>query len=306
MTDDEIDALNEDYAIADHVSFCAGPGGLPTARIWNEAAACDVCLLGAHALSFRPTGERSVLFLSRASRFEVGAAIRGGVPVCWPWFGRHETDPDKPLHGLARTRLWEVIETSAEGEDVTELRLALRDDEETRREWPHAFELELAVRVSAQLRIELLTRNPGAEPFTITEALHHYFRVSDASQICIRGLEGTPYFDKADAAPDPKPQDGPVIIAAETDRVYNGTEADLHIDDPGWGRRIRIHKEGSRSTVVWNPWVDKSKAMPDFGDDEYPRMVCVETANALADAVVVAPGEEHRLAAEVSVEALGD
>jgi len=300
-----IDALNDEFAIDGHVSFAEGPGGLPVAEINNRMGSATVCLLGAHVMSFQPNGAEPVLFLSKHARFEVGQPIRGGVPVCWPWFARRPDAPDKPLHGLVRTRLWEVVDVFEGPQGSTELSFAIRDDEETRAEWPHAFELEMTVHVGKRLRVELVTYSNSDEPFTITEALHHYFYVSNTADISIMGLSGAAYLDTTNDPPTRETQSGHVKIAGEVDNVYSDTESDLVINDPGLGRRIRIHKEGSRSTVVWNPWIEKSKNMADFGDDEYTHMVCVETANAYETPVTIEPGGDHLMAATVSVEPFG-
>ncbi len=297
---DQLQSLNRRFALAGHLQFKAGPGGLAVADINNEHAAATVVLPGAHVLSFQPRGQRPVLWASAHSRFESGQPIRGGIPLVWPWFGAHPTDPAKPAHGFARTSLWAVSETAVTSSGATRLRLSLTDSDETRSLWPHPFQLEFTVTVGVDLQVELAMRNVGQSAFTCGAALHSYFAVSDAGRISILGLEGGDYLDKVDGGRR-KTQAGPVTIAAETDRIYLDTTAACVIDDPGWGRRIRVAKLGSRSTVVWNPWVDKSRRMADFGDEEYPGMVCVETANAADDVVTVAPAGEHRLQAVIGV-----
>lgn len=303
MTGASIDELNDSFAIADHVSFASGPGGQPVAEISNEGCSAALCVLGGHVLSYQPAGHEPVLWLSGHSRFEVGHAIRGGIPLCWPWFGPHPTDPDLPVHGFARTSLWTVLDTQALGSDTTQVRLGLSHDELTQAVWPHAFELEVLVTAGPDLRVDLVMRSPERDPYICNAAIHTYFAVADASKITIYGLEGSTYLDKVgdDAV---KRQPGPITISEETDRVYCNTTAECVIDDPGLARRIHIQKAGSRSTVVWNPWVAKSKTMPDFGDDEYSGMVCVETANAGEDRATVTMDVEHRLSAIIRVEAV--
>ncbi len=294
-----LDALNARFAISDHVSFKAGPGGLPVAAINNAHASGTVALLGGHVLTFQPHGHERVLWLSSCSNFEVGRPIRGGIPVCWPWFGGHPEDPGKPFHGFARTALWSVIGTEVVAHESTQVRLGLADDERTQGLWPHSFELQIVATVGPELRVELVARNPGEEAWTCTGALHTYLHVSAVTEIAIHGLDGCYYVEDGSGR---KLQRGAVTIESEVDRVYLDTAAPCTIEDPGLSRRIHIAKSGSRSTVVWNPWVEKAGRLEDFGDQEYGGMVCVETANTREAPVTVPPAGEHRLRAVISVE----
>ena len=295
-----LDMLNDQFAIAGHVSFEAGPGGLPVTQIRNAHAAATVAVQGGHVVGFQPHGYAPVLWVSSHSRYEPGKAIRGGIPVCWPWFGPHPSDPAKPAHGFVRTAMWAVEATGVVAGGATSIRLGIADDEATRALWPHAFRLQIAITVGQALHVELIARNTGGERFICGGALHSYFSVSDVSGVAIHGLDGCAYIDQLDG--QRKIQHGPLTIAAETDRVYLDTTAECVIDDPGLARRIRIAKAGSRSTVVWNPWAAKAQRLPDFGDQEYHGMVCVETANAREDVVTLAPGDEHRLGVTIGVE----
>ncbi len=299
MSTDSIQELNERFAIADQVSFAAGPGGFPIVSVRNAHADAAIALQGTDITGFQPHGQEPVLFLSQHAVYAPGKAIRGGIPICWPWFGPHPTDPTKPDHGFARTRPWSVRDTAAMPNGATRVRLGLIDDAETHALWPYAFALELIVTVGATLEVTLVARNTGHEPFVCGGALHSYFRVGDVTAITIQGLEGTAYVDKV-AGSRSKVQQGPVTIAGETDRVYTETTASCVIVDPTLGRRVTVAKEGSRSTVVWNPWRDKARRLTDFGADEYTGMVCVEVANAGDDIVTVAPGGEHRLGTTIS------
>jgi glucose-6-phosphate 1-epimerase len=301
MQTEDIQALNDNYAIGNHITFAAGPGRLPIAQIRNSYAAATVSIHGGHVVAFQPHAQAPALWVSSQSVYAPGKAIRGGIPVCWPWFGPHPTDPTKPAHGFVRTAMWSILATAVVHDNRTQIRLRLRDDE-TRTLWPHAFDLRIVITVGPELQVELIARNPGNQPFTCGGALHSYFSVSDARAIAIHGLDGCAYIDKVDGELR-KIQRGPVTIAAETDRVYLDTTGTCTIDDPGLGRRIQIAKAGSQSTVVWNPWIEKARRLPDFGDQEYLGMVCVETANAGADVATVAPGGEHRLITTISVEA---
>ena len=241
-----------------------------------------------------------MLWVSERSWFEVGRPIRGGIPVCWPWFGTQAPAPGLPHHGCVRTRLWQVRGT--ESLDVaTRIVLGLGDDAETRAVWPHGFDLEIAVTVGAELSVALTARNTDSGPWSCTGALHSYFSVGDVAAVKVHGLEGCRYVTKVEDPPEDR-QQGPITIGAEVDRVYTGTTAECVIEDPVLGRRIRVAKEGSRTTVVWNPWVEKSRRMEDFDDDEYQGMLCVETANAGGDVITLRAGESHRLGATIRAE----
>jgi D-hexose-6-phosphate mutarotase len=297
----DLQALNEQYAIGRHVVFAEGPGGLPVADIQNGLATATVALQGGHVVAFQPHGQQPVLFVSNNAVYRKGKAIRGGIPVCWPWFAQHPADPAKPAHGFARTSMWHVVGTAVI-DDATQLRLGLADSAATWAIWPHAFALELDITVGRRLRAELIARNTGDDPFHIGGALHTYFRVGDVTRVAVHGLDGCAYLDTLDGAR--KTQHGPVTIDAETDRIYLDTTADCLIDDPSLGRRIRVAKTGSRTTVVWNPWVAKARALGDFDPQEYMEMICVETTNAntAGDEIAVPPGGEHRLGAVIEVE----
>jgi len=303
MSHHDLEDLNRRYAITDQLAFESGPGGFTLAKIRNLQAEATVALHGGHVLSFSPRAHEPVLWVSKLSRFETGKAIRGGIPVCWPWFADHPTDGDKPAHGFARTALWSVTESEALKDGRTRLGLVISDNNDTRTLWPYLFRLEIDVTVGTMLQVELVATNTGKEVFTCGGALHSYFHVSSISNVVIKGLEGCSYIDKVDDSRR-RVQEGPVTINGETDRIYLETDGDCLIEDNGLQRRIGIAKSGSRTTVVWNPWVDKARAMKDFGDQEYHSMVCVETANAAEDLITVAPGEAHRLQSIISVESL--
>ena len=286
--------LNQRYGIRDQLAFNEGPGGLVRAEIKNPHADATVALHGGQILSFRPRGQSPVLWLSRKSYFQTGKAIRGGIPVCWPWFGVHPTDTDKPAHGFARTAAWSVHETEKLEDESTRLQLCLTASDDTLALWPHRFRLAIEATVSDCLRVQLICTNTDHKPFTCSGALHSYFNLSSISNAVIQGLDGCPYIDKVDQGRR-QLQDGPIEIQRETDRIYIDTTAECTIEDHGLHRRIAIAKNGSRTTVVWNPWTDKARRMKDFGDDEYENMVCVETAKADADVIVLAPGESHTM-----------
>ncbi len=298
-----ISDLNQNFAISGHVSFKEGPGGLTVAEVANSLAESSIALQGAHIMTFTPRGQEPVVWLSKFAKFAPGKSIRGGVPICWPWFGPHATDAALPGHGFARTVMWEVLETGTMPDGATFLRFGLIENDATRAQWPHASTVQLEVTVGAALRVELVTRNTGKESFVLGEALHTYFHISDVAKMKITGLEGCDYLDKVGGTAR-KTQQGAIVIESEVDRVYLNTSADCLIEDSGFKRRIRVAGQNARSAVVWNPWVEKADKMGDFGPEGHRGMVCVETANAVENLVTVKPGEEHRLVAIYSAEAM--
>ncbi len=300
---DSVAALNSRFAVAGQLDFAEGPGGLTVARIANAQGEAMVSLSGGHVMTWQPLGHKPVLWLSGYAKFAPGKSIRGGVPVCWPWFGPHHQEAGFPGHGFARTVPWAVEAAQTLPDGATRLTLALQQSEATHSQWPHASSLRSVISVGRELRIELITANQSEITFQIGEALHTYFAVGDVRRAPIHGLEGCAYLDKVEGGRR-RIQEGAVVIGSEVDRVYLDTIADCAIDDAGLQRRIRIRKEGSRSTVVWNPWAAKAEKMGDFGPEGHLGMVCVESGNAADNVVSVAPGAQHTLAVTYSVEPL--
>ncbi len=303
MTGADIDRLNRDFGISKQVIFVSGPGGLPQIHINNQHAMATIALQGAHVMTYQPRDQQPVLWLSEHGKFAPGKSIRGGVPICWPWFGPHASAAAYPGHGFARTVMWEVAAVHSTDEGATRLEFRLPVASKNIQQWPHLSEVALHVTVGARLEMTLITRNTGDQTFVLGDALHTYFMVSDIRRIAIQGLAACPYIDKVDGSKH-KIQTGDVTIDGETDRIYLDSTEDCVIHDPGYGRRIRIAKRNSRSTIVWNPWIEKAEKMGDLGPDGYLHMVCVESANADADVVTLAPGKEHHLQVVYSVEAI--
>jgi glucose-6-phosphate 1-epimerase len=297
---DSIDDLNKRFGIPGQMTFKGGRGGLTVAEINNQHASAIVFLHGAHVTSFKPRGQEEVIFLSGLSRFESSIPIRGGIPISWPWFADHPTDKSKPAHGFARTYNWDVRGTEVDG-GASRVRLGLSDNQHTWSLWPHAFDLEIEIGVGKELHLDLIAKNTGEEDFTISQAFHSYYHVSEIKKIFVQGVEGCNYVDKVDSFKK-KYQEGQVEIMEETDRIYLDTSNDCVIHDPGFNRKIRISKQGSKSTVIWNPWVAKAHHMKDLGDQDYTRFVCVETTNAGEDLRTVPPGSEHILRAKIRIE----
>ncbi|HHJ17521.1 MAG TPA: D-hexose-6-phosphate mutarotase [Gammaproteobacteria bacterium] len=297
-----ITELNSNHAIPGQLEFIPGKGEFPMARIDNGKARALVSVYAGQVLSFQPSNQaHDLLFLSDAAYYRQGKAIKGGIPVCWPWFGPDPEGRGRPAHGFVRNRPWTVRATETLADGDARIILGMADSDETRAIWPHAFDLSLHVTVGDGLRVELLTRNTGDQPFTITQALHSYFGVGAIGQVQVLGLEDTDYLDKAGDG-SRHTQAGAVRFDKEVDRIYLDVQPGLVIDDAAFARRISITSAGSHTAVVWNPWADISQKMGDLGDDDYRRFVCVETANAAADTIEVRPGGEHRLVADYRME----
>ncbi|MCC2113036.1 MAG: D-hexose-6-phosphate mutarotase [Hyphomicrobiales bacterium] len=294
--------LNAQFGIAGGLSFFTGEGGLVMARITTAGAEALVSAYAGQVLAFRPAGQANDLFfLSEKAYYAPGKAIKGGVPVCWPWFGSDPEGKGRPGHGFVRNRAWDVRGSAALADGRIRLVLGLQDTAETRAIWPHAFDLEMAVTVGERLEIALTTRNSGAEAMTISQGLHSYFQIGDVDRVAVLGLSGKSYIDKVDGGAV-KLQDGPVTIACETDRVYLDVDGPVTIDDPALGRRIVVTGTGSRSAVVWNPWIGVAASMSDLNDDDYKILLCVETTNAGTDTIIIPAGGEHRPGAVIGVE----
>ncbi len=281
-----------------------GRGGLERLSLSSPEGEAHVYTHGANVTHFQPRGERPVLWLSARSQFEGGSPgkpIRGGVPLCFPWFGPRTDVADAPLHGVARLLPWTIsgVERSSAGLRAT---LELRSNDYTRRYVPEGFALRVVLEVGRTLEMTLEVQNDAETPFRFAEAQHSYFAVGDARRIAITGLEGALYLDKTDGGARKTLDRAPLVLTGETDRVFPGVASALTISDPAWERRLLVERRGSATAVVWNPWTAKAKAMPDFGDDEWTEMVCVESANALENAVTLDPGGRHALVTTISVQ----
>lgn len=293
-----IEDLNSRFSIPKLIRFEPGEGNLTRAVITSPDGEAHVYLHGAHVTHYQPEGQSPVLFMSRKSHFAPAKAIRGGIPVIFPWFGPRAGDPSAPAHGFARTMEWSVAQTKPTGSAVG-LTLSLKSSDSTRRFFRHDFELLYTVTVGTSLTLSLEVRNCSASEFTFEEALHTYLSVADVRQVAIEGLDGRTFIDKTVAGARTR-QSGPIHIGRETDRVYLDTPDDVRVNDSVQRRQLLVSKTGSQTTVVWNPWIDKAKALSDFGDDEWPTMLCIETANAADNALRIAPGNSHMMIATLS------
>jgi glucose-6-phosphate 1-epimerase len=270
--------------------------------IGTPQADAEIYLQGAHVTQFQPRGQKPVLFMSGKSWFEAGKPFRGGVPVCFPWFGPRQDGRQGPVHGFARLQEWELAGAEQTRDGAVEIIFRFVSNAATRKEWDGEFEVNYRVAVGTALGMELRVRNTSSQPMRFEEALHTYLAVSDVRQVGIEGLAGTTYSDRVGTPHTETEGAAPIRIAAETDRIYLNTRSTCVVHDPGWQRRLVVEKTGSDTTVVWNPWIAKAKAMPDFGDDEWPAMVCIETCNVRDQAVNLAPGQSHAMGAVIRAE----
>jgi glucose-6-phosphate 1-epimerase len=278
----------------------SGNGGLPYLAIKTDRGEAHVYLHGAHVTHYQPTGAlKPVLWMSGKSCFEPGKPIRGGVPLIFPWFGPHASDKGLPAHGFARTQPWTPLESKHENGRAS-VTLGLQPNDATRKLWPHEFELRCTVTIApAALEVALEVRNTSSMAIAYEEALHTYLTVGDVRRIEVAGLQGRTFIDKMDAAAR-KTEPAPIRFAAELDRVYLDTPDTVLVKDPAAGRTLSVAKEGSLATVVWNPWVEKARRMADYGDEEWPGMVCVETANCADHAITLPAGGTHVMRAVIS------
>lgn len=258
---------------------------------------------GAHAVSWAPEGHEPVLWMSSRAYSETGRALRGGVPLCFPWFGPGRTGEMEPAHGFARITEWALTEQGEDqhGDPFAEFTLTPEDvSDELRAPFPHEFAARFRMTAGRRLRLELTVTNTGSETFEVEEALHTYLHVGDATRITLSGLDGVSYYDKV--AKEQRTQVGGLRLTGETDAVF-AHRGEVHVDDPALDRVLVLGKEGSDSTVVWNPWADKAVGISDFGDDEWRTMVCVEAGNVMGSPVRLAAGESHTIAQTVEVRA---
>ena len=297
-----IEQLNTDYGIAGQLKFVEGKGGFPFIEIENTMAKASISVYGGQVLSFRPVTEaEDLMFLSEKAYYQEGKAIKGGIPLCWPWFGSDPEGLGRSSHGFARNNFWTILGTEITPGKETRVKLGLSDTAETRKIWAHAFNLTLEITVGNKLTLELVTRNTGKQAFSITQAFHTYFNVEDINQVKVLGLANTKYLDKVDNFQE-KNQQGAVTITEEVDRIYTDVPNELIIDDASLGRKIRITSDGNKTAVVWNPWADLCAKSADLGDKDYQRFICVETANAAQDIIQVPPDSEYRLLVSYQIE----
>jgi glucose-6-phosphate 1-epimerase len=295
--------LTAEFGIVGILAFGETEHGLVKATISLGGIVSELYLQGAQVTAWQPPGERPVLFTSPNSAFAPGRAIRGGIPIVYPWFSANRHASVAPQHGFARTAPWHLEGVETAGAESLTLTLSLSDGDAGSPVWPAPVRAIYTVNFGKTLSLRLAVQNRATHPIIFEQALHTYIAMSDITDIAISGLAGTTYIDKTDAARRKLQTAALVTITAETDSVYLDTPGQCVIEDRGWNRRIAIEKDGAASSVVWNPWAEKAAAMVDLRDPAWRGMVCVEAGNIADHEVRLAADAEHVMSIAISVEA---
>jgi glucose-6-phosphate 1-epimerase len=292
--------------LGDGVTVYQDSNDLSFLSIENQHATATIALQGAHVMHWQPKkAKKPVLWLSSGARYTKGRSIRGGIPICWPWFGAHPTDSSYCPHGFARVIPWQLLESKTLENGSTRIILEMTQTDVAKRQLSYAYRFVLEIIIGQTLRLEMKTTNLADHPFMIGEAFHTYFHVSDVEKIQVTGLENLVFSDKV-AGYERNVQHGPIKFNTEFDRVYLNSRRDLVIHDAGFDRKIRITKSCSHTTVIWTPWHDKAALLGDMGQaDEWRRMICLESANAMENSVTIYPNDTHVMVSEYSIEAFG-
>lgn len=304
----DIQTLTDNFAITGVLAFAEMPSGLIYASVTTATCTAKLFLQGAHLALWQPVGHEPVLFLSERSAFEPGKAIRGGIPVIFPWFGSRTATIDNPRtdgpsHGFARISPWNVAFAAIAGDDL-HITLTLGPSEMSRSLGYDMFQLAYEIVIGRELRLRLTVANLSDSALNFEEALHTYLAVGDASRVVVGGLEDAEFLDKTDNFTRKRQMTPMLELTAETDRLYPNTEATVTLDDPILHRRITVAKSKSNTTVVWNPWSTLSAKLADMSPEGWRTMTCIETANAAENHVVLPSRETHTMEAQIAVEEL--
>ncbi len=292
-----LEQLNKQFGIDQQLHFELENDGFVMAVLSNKFGSAKVSIYGGQVVSYLPAGvKEDVFFLSEKNNYSPGKAIRGGTPVCWPWFGDDVSGYGRPSHGFARNQHWQVSESGVNDEGGTYICLVLTDTESSLVVWPHAFNLQIKVSLTDRLEVALSTTNTGEKPFQISQALHSYFKVSDIANVVVNGLAGKHYLDKLDGFAE-KIQSDNVTVSQEIDRIYQDAPEQVVLNDSGFKRSIEITSSGSKTTVIWNPWQEKIADFSDLDKENYRDFLCIETANAADDILTLDAGESHTIKA---------
>ena len=291
--------LNRRFGIPEVAKVCEGNGGLARVCISSSQGEGEIYLHGAQVTSWKPRGNDEVLFLSSKSRWLEGQAIRGGIPICFPWFRAKSDDPKAPAHGFVRTKSWQLESIVANDSGVC-VSMSTESNGQTRRWWPASFRLVHRVVFGSELTLELSCTNTGATSLRFEEALHTYNRVSDVANVRLQGLDAVQFLDNTDSN-KVKVQQGEVTISSTTDKAFIKSRHDAALVDPQLLRQVRLKKTNSLTTVVWSPWREGAGRLADLGDGEWTQFLCVEACNILDASVALAPGETHKMTAALSV-----
>lgn len=296
--------LNKQFALAQQLCIENSEYGA-LIQVNNTYVSACISVYGGQVLSFKPhRAKDDLLFLSSQARHQPGMGIRGGIPLCWPWFGADPLEQGRGRHGFARLARWQLQATYSTDQGETSIHLRLRDDPHTLKIWPHPFTLDLHLTLGESLYLALTTHNMGTLPFSLSQALHTYFKISTIHQVSVVGLNALNYLDKTQAMRSIIEQQQNVTIIDETDRIYQYPPAELILQDAPWQRQIIIQTEGSQSSVLWNPGKKGSAAFNDLAPEDYQHFICLETANIASDTRTLAANAQHTIAARYSLAAL--
>ena len=297
--------LATEFGIAGVLEFVNTQHGLVKAAISLDGVVGEIYLQGAQVTGWRLRDEPPILFTSPKSAFAPGRAIRGGIPIIFPWFGPSRHAPAAPQHGFARTAAWHLDGVETVKNKSLTMTLSLTDADVGSTIWSEPFRAIYTVTFAQTLSLRLAVQNRARHSIVFEEALHTYFAISDISDIAISGLAGATYIDKTDAARRKLQTAELVTITTETDSVYLDTPGRCVIEDRGWQRHVVIEKEGAASTVVWNPWAEKAAAMADLGDPAWRGMACVEAGNIADNEVLLAQNGGHQMSTLIFVDTNG-
>ncbi|WP_018970576.1 D-hexose-6-phosphate mutarotase [Rubritalea marina] len=285
--------LNDALLIPGELHFASLADGYPVIQVTHAHASATVALHGAHVTAFEPAGQAPVIFTSKEAVYKEGKAIRGGIPVCWPWFNAHPSNPELPSHGVARSRFWILSQTSTNPE-YTELVFELPAEASAE----FGLTAQLSIRVGRSLDLALTATNVSDQDVPVGGALHSYFKVSDVDAVRLLGFDDEHFIDTTNETMHQ--QHGEIHIQSEVDRIYDHGDSPITLQDAALKRDITIRNGGSGTTVVWNPWTEKAAALGDLADAEFHDFVCIEAANARHDTRMLAPGESHTLSTSIT------
>jgi D-hexose-6-phosphate mutarotase len=301
MTSPDSAALNACFARDNNLQFSEGEAGMTKVDITFNEATLELYLQGAHITRYQPVTDVDLLWMSDSAVYQPGKALRGGIPLCWPWFGADSQNPDRPQHGYARTSDFNVLSTLAT-DQATSITLTLDPAQSPCPDWKNNVRLEFEIRLSAALWIEMRSHNLSDSPLTLSNALHNYFSISSRQRIAVPAVTGLTYLDKLQNY-QPQLQSSALTINGEVDRVYQAPPASIDLLDPDRQINTSMYCWGNNNLVIWNPGAQKAQAMADFDDDGFEQMICIEPANALEQSITLQPGEGHRLGQLLKIDA---
>ncbi len=261
-------------------------------RIKSNHSYAEISLYGAQVVSFIPNDQSDLLWLSPLTELNQKKAIRGGIPICWPWFGKHPQNDELPQHGFARISQFALDTITNLPDGNINAQLSLVSTPASKQLFPYDFKLVVDITVGQQLKVSLTTHNTGSEPFAISEALHSYFSVNDISETHIKGLKNTTFFDQLKSK-NMQDLSEAIIVTQEVDRIYQADKQALEIEQTS-KPTIHITQENCHNVVVWNPWISKAQSMQDFPNNGYLNMLCIESAN-ISPEINIAPQATHQI-----------